>query len=72
MDADQFADPASRRCPRIGSRFDRTDIATNKYRYVPGADVFLADKLDVSGLDHSIRSFDSTDKALSLDHSERF
>ena len=52
----------------VGSRFDRPDIATHKNGHIPGAYVFLADKLNVCRLYHRIGSFYRTYKALRFDH----
>src|SRR6187402_536038 len=52
----------------VGSSFHRTDVPAHEYRDVSGADIFLADKLDICGLHHRIRCFNSTYKALRFDH----
>jgi hypothetical protein len=72
VNADQFADPSSRRGTGVRSRFHRADIAADKDRDVPGSDVFLTHKLHVRGLDHRIGRLHGTDKTFGLDHSECF
>src|SRR5688572_307897 len=70
VNAYKFANPASRSSTSVGCRLHSTDVAAHKDRDVPGADVFLADKLNICSLYHCIRCFDSPDKTFCLDHSE--
>src|SRR5215217_6108984 len=57
---------------RVGCGFDRTHVAADENRYIPGADVLLADKHDVRGLDHCVGGFDRSDQASRFHHAERF
>jgi len=45
----QLADASRGSSTRIGGSFHRTDVTTHENRDVSGADVFLADKLDICG-----------------------
>jgi hypothetical protein len=69
---DQLTYAPCRRSTRVRRGLNGPDITANKDRNVSGADVFLADKLDVRGLDHGIGGLDGTDKSLGFDHTERF
>jgi hypothetical protein len=57
-----------------GSRIDRgldcPYLASDDRGHKPGIDLFIADKLNISCLDHSVCRFDHRNKAHTFNHSE--
>ena len=72
VDRDQLADAAGRGGAGVGGRLHGADIAAHQHRYIPRADVFLADERDVGGLDHRVGGFHRSDQPARLDHAQRF
>jgi hypothetical protein len=72
VDRDELADAAGRGGAGIGGRLYGADIAAHQHRYVPSADVFLADEHDVGGLDHRVGGFHRSDQPARFDHAQRF
>jgi hypothetical protein len=64
---------STRRCRAcIRRRFDRTNVAAHKNRYVTCSDIFFSQQLNIRSFDHGVRGFDSADETFGLDHSECF
>jgi hypothetical protein len=72
MHADQLTDPASRGCAGVRGGLNRSNITAYKYGHIAGSDVFLADKLYVCGLYHSIGRLDRANETFGFDHTECF
>jgi hypothetical protein len=72
MNADQFTHAARSSGSGVGRSLNGPDIATNEYRHVARADVFLSDQLNIRGFDHRVRRFNRADESFGLDHSECF
>jgi hypothetical protein len=69
VNADKFAHATSGRGARIGSSFYCGNVATDDSRNESGTDLFVSDKLNVSGLYHRVGRLDHRNKTLGLDHS---
>ena len=52
----------------VDSGLDSADIAADHDGHEAGADLLLADQMNISCLDHGIGCFDSADQAAGLDH----
>ena len=72
LDADDFANAARGVCAGVGGRFDGRHVSRHKGRYQATADFVPAEKLHVRGLQHGVGGLNQSDKALGLDHSQRF
>jgi hypothetical protein len=72
MNADQLTHTACCSGTSVGRGLYGPDIATNEYRHVARADVFLSDQLNIRGFDHCVRRLNRADESFGLDHSECF
>ncbi len=68
MDADEFANAPRGRRARFRCGLHGTDIASNQHGDVAVQQIFLADELNICGLDHGIRGFHSPNEAARLNH----
>jgi hypothetical protein len=69
MNADKLANAPGGRSSGIRCGFYRGDIAANDGRHKTGADLLIADELNVRGLYHCVGCLDHRDEAFALDHS---
>ena len=72
VNADQLADPASRRRTGIGGRFHRGDVTADDRGNQTGIDFLPPDEDDVGGLHHGVGRFDHADQPARFHEAERF
>ena len=72
MDAVQLAHALGGSGTGINSGLDSAHVAADHNGDQTGADLHLADQMDVSSLDHSISGLDGADQAAGLDHTKSF
>ena len=70
MGAVQLADALCGGGACIDSGLNSADIATDHDGHEAGADLLLADQMNISCLDHGIGCFDSADQAAGLNHTK--
>jgi hypothetical protein len=70
MNAIQFPHALCCRCAGFNSRLDCAHVAANHHGDKTGADLFLADQMDVCCLDHGVGSFDGADQASGFNHTK--
>lgn len=64
-----FADGSSSRRSGFHRRFDRRNIAADEGRDITRTDFFPADEFNIGRLEHGVRRFKLSHKALGFDHS---
>jgi hypothetical protein len=69
VDADEFADAAGGCCTGVGRVLDGGNVAADDRSDKSGADLFIADELDVRRFYHRIGRLDHCDKAFAFNHS---
>jgi hypothetical protein len=72
VDANQLSHTSCGGRSCVSCRFYRTDVPAYEDRDKTGADVFLADQLNVRSFDHRVSRFNGSDKAFGFNHSQCF